>query len=400
VQLPKPDFTPRLEMLDALRGFALMGLFSVHVIELYELYWAHAEKSIIHDVVFGTFAGKAFALLALCFGVSFYIIMDRAGKRGVDFSGRFIWRLTLLGIMGYLHGLIYRGDVLQTLAVMGIVLIPFNRIKNNRLLVAIAIACFLQIPLLTQAWFAAQGAAWANQPPNYYNDPAMKIYTDGTFLEVIKANLGVGQAAKWWFYIETGRVMQLIGLFLIGLVLGRSGFFTTPERFKTPRLFGLIIAIACAIGLNWAKPLVVGLVPKLAGPDMARACTGTVIQSLCDLSLMFVLMLGFIALYTRFAHRLLNLLAPVGRMTLTFYVSQSLVFVPLYYHFGLGWHAWISQSQALGLGVVFFTAQVIFAHVWFRHFLYGPLEWLWRAATYLTLKVPFVKRTTTMAPQG
>jgi uncharacterized protein len=392
MRLPKPDFMPRLELLDALRGFALMGLFSVHVIELYELYWAHAEKSAIHDIVFGTFAGKAFALLALCFGVSFYIIMDRAEKRGVDFTGRFVWRLAILGVIGYLHGLIYRGEVLQTLALTGLVLIPFNRIKNNRLLIAIACVCFLQIPLLVQAWSAAHGAEWANRLPHYYDDPSMKIYTDGTFSEMIKANLWAGQVVKWWFYIETGRVMQLIGLFLIGLVLGRSGFFAAPEKFTLQRHIGLIVAIICAIGFNWAKPFVVVLLPKLAGANMAQVAIETLIQSLADLSLMFVLLLGFIALYISFAHKLLNLLAPVGRMTLTFYVSQSLIFVPIYYHFGLNWHVWISQSQALALGAVTFTLQVIFAHLWFKRFLYGPLEWVWRSATYLTLKVPFAKR--------
>ncbi len=88
---PKIDYVPRMEGLDALRGFALMGLFLVHMPELYELYWAHPvtdpTQLMWHDVIFTVFAGKSFALLALCFGVSFFIIMDRAAKRGVDFTG-------------------------------------------------------------------------------------------------------------------------------------------------------------------------------------------------------------------------------------------------------------------------------------------------------------------------
>ncbi|HTN41207.1 MAG TPA: hypothetical protein VLZ84_08655, partial [Asticcacaulis sp.] len=116
----KPDFVPRMEGLDALRGFALMGLFLVHMPELYELYWAHPTTDptqlLWHNAIFITFAGKSFALLALCFGVSFFIIMDRAAKRGVDFTGRFLWRLALLGLIGIIHGLWYRGDVLEVLA--------------------------------------------------------------------------------------------------------------------------------------------------------------------------------------------------------------------------------------------------------------------------------------------
>ena len=77
-------YTPRMEGLDALRGFALFGIFIVHMPELFELYWAHPAtdplQRAVHDAVWLVFAGKAFALLALCFGVSFFIIMDRAAR--------------------------------------------------------------------------------------------------------------------------------------------------------------------------------------------------------------------------------------------------------------------------------------------------------------------------------
>ena len=71
---------------------------------------------------------------------------------------------------------------------------------------------------------------------------------------------------------------------------------------------------------------------------------------------------------------------------------QSVIGTALYYHWGLGWFAFIGQPRALLFGICFFSAQVAFAHLWFRYFLYGPLEWVWRAATYLTLKVPFIRQ--------
>jgi uncharacterized protein len=66
--------------------------------------------------------------------------------------------------------------------------------------------------------------------------------------------------------------------------------------------------------------------------------------------------------------------------------------VPFFYGYGLGMHDKISQLNALLLGMAFFTLQVVFAHCWLKRFHYGPLEWLWRAATYLTTDVPFVKK--------
>ena len=77
----------RLELVDGVRGFALMGLFLVHSVELFELYWVHPVPDPWFDATMAVFAGKAFSLFALCFGLSFSIIMDRTRRRGVDFRG-------------------------------------------------------------------------------------------------------------------------------------------------------------------------------------------------------------------------------------------------------------------------------------------------------------------------
>jgi uncharacterized protein len=111
-----------------------------------------------------------------------------------------------------------------------------------------------------------------------------------------------------------------------------------------------------------------------------------------DLAGMAISMLLFVQLWLWSADRLLRYLIAPGRMTLTLYIGQSLVFVPVYYGFGL--HLWdrITQPEALILGLAAFAAQLIYATYWFRHFHYGPLEWLWRAATKLSLDVPFRRR--------
>src|SRR5690606_36298361 len=146
--MTKIGYVSRREGLDALRGFALFGLFIVHMPELFELYWLNPVsdplQKAVHDTVWLLLAGKAFALMALCFGVSFFIIMDRSAQRGVDFTGRFVWRLALLALMGLLHGLWYRGDILEVLALMGLLLVPFYRVRSNRVLLWLAAAFMLQ----------------------------------------------------------------------------------------------------------------------------------------------------------------------------------------------------------------------------------------------------------------
>ena len=384
-------YQPRIDMVDALRGFALFGLFIVHVSEYFEMYWfAPPASDPFHDWVFGLFSGKAFALFALLFGFSFFIIMDRASKRGVDFTARFVWRLVLLAGIGWLHGLVYRGDVLMVLAAAGLVLIPFQRVKSNAVLVTVAALVLLQIPLIWQMVAAVRGEAWANANPHYYDPTDLHIYAAKGLGDVLRDNLINGQVSKWWFYIESGRLSQIIGLFLIGLCLGRIGFFAEPERFKKARWIALVVAAIVWIALFKTQGLLVAKVPADHG-NMSHVEAGAILGGWADLSLMAVWLLGFIALY-RAVPWLLGWLAPMGRMTLTLYVTQSLICVPLYYHFGLGWFATITQPQALMLGASVFAAQAVFANLWFRAFYYGPLEWLWRALTYLSAKVPFVRK--------
>jgi len=383
----------RLELIDSLRGFALCGLFLVHSVELFELYWLHPTPSAVHDWVFGLFAGKAFALFALCFGLSFFIIMDRAAKRGVDFSARFAWRLTILFVFGLLHGLVYRGDILQVLAPMGLLLLLFDRIKSRSVLLVVAALLFAEFPLLIHAAFAIAGADWARQLPHFFVDPSLKVLASGSLSEAFRANMVDGALGKWWYYIETGRLCEIAGLFIIGLLLGRIGFFANPRLFVFERRVALGAAVLAWIALYFIGPSVIDAAGRLGDAGgSARRNVEFAFECWSALAAMAIQVVLFVELYETAAQPILKLLAPVGRMTLTLYVCQSLVFVPLFYGFGLGMHAWISQGEALAMGIFAFALQILFARLWFRYFLYGPLEWLWRALTNTTLAIPFVRR--------
>ena len=388
--MDEPSTAPddRLEMVDALRGYALMGLFLVHMVEYFELYWLDPQPSAVHDWVFALFAGKAYALFALCFGFSFYIIMHRAGERGVDFSRRFVWRLVLLAAIGWLHGLVYRGDIIVVLAPLGLLLVPLDRIRDNRLLGAFAALCFLLPWPLFRLVAGLAGADWANQPPHFWTDPTLANYALGGIGDTLATNAWDGQVAKWWFYIESGRVMHIFGLFLLGLILGRTGFFAAPERFARLRWWALGIALMVGLALSFGG----GAIVDAAGFGEAQAMPKTAFRDLInayrDVAWTAVSGLAVIALWQSPARALLRPLVPAGRTTLTLYIGQSLVFVPVFYGFGLGL-AGMGQAQALTLGLAAFAAQLVLAGWWMRRYRYGPLEWLWRAATYMTTKIPF-----------
>ena len=98
---------PRIEAVDALRGFAVMAILLVHNLEhfIFPVYpadspgWLNALDQGVFNVVFTLFAGKAYAIFALLFGFTFYIQSDNLKRRGGDFGYRFLLRLVRLAVL-------------------------------------------------------------------------------------------------------------------------------------------------------------------------------------------------------------------------------------------------------------------------------------------------------------
>lgn len=390
--LTHPEEPQRVTLVDALRGFALMGLFLVHSIELFELYWRNPVDSKVHDVIFFLFAGKAYAIFAMLFGVSFFIIMDKQAQKGVDFRMRFVWRLILLFIIGTLNSMVYSGEVLQVLAIYGLILVFVYRIPSKWLISA-AIFFLLNLLLVYHFYAAMHNFPGANDKPMSWvlYEHTGDMWANGSLPDVLLFNLSTGSAAKWFFFFDGARGFQLFGLFLTGLVLGRMGFFVRPMKFIRLRKQLFVTAILGAI-------IFFALQNYLNGPGKTLWSEGSIAKFYLDewvggnfcLFFMMILVLGFIAFYQKeIGKKILWVLTPAGRMSLTMYVSQSLCGVPFYYGYGLGMWNKLTQAEALCIGIVFFSLQLCFAHWWMKRFHYGPLEWLWRAGTYLTLDVPF-----------
>src|SRR5690606_1883736 len=105
------------------------------VIEYYELYWVAPEPGPIRTVVTFIFSGKAYSIFALMFGFSFYMLLEGRDSERSYSPRRFAWRMLLLFSFGYIHSLMYPGDILQQLAVCGLVLLAIHRIATRYLLI-------------------------------------------------------------------------------------------------------------------------------------------------------------------------------------------------------------------------------------------------------------------------
>jgi uncharacterized protein len=388
----------RIELIDALRGSALLGILLLHSIEHWDFMrypehapaWLQSLNIQTHDLGFFLFGGKAYAIFAMMFGVSFFLILDRWSRRGITFQGRFVWRLTVLAILGYLHGIIYCGDILLVLAVLGLPLVFLYRL-GNRALLWISLALVLQLPSLWETGRVLFDQGYQPLPPRHwavYNQLG-QVYADGTFLDVIRTNLWQGQWSRILWTIETGRYTQMMGLFVWGLLLGRAHIFEDPARAvrlaKRALLWG-------AIGFVIIFPVKLHL-SAWGLKDLDRYIVDNLVSSYCNLTQMAIWAGGFVLLYQwAKARAALRLLAPYGRMSLTCYVTQGLVGVPLFYGFGLGLYRYLGPFYSVLLGAAYFSIQCAVARLWLARFAYGPLEWLWRACTFLDFRIPMRKR--------
>ena len=377
----------RIVLLDALRGFALFGLFIIHMVEYFELYWFKPEPGWIHDVTFFVFGGKAYAIFALLFGASFFIIMDKQAQKQVNYRGRFAWRLLLLGMLGYLHGLIYSGDILQVLAVLGLPLLLVYR-WPTWISLGVAALFLLQVPAI--AFFLTSlnfPELVPKQPLHYaFMGRTFEALANGSFYQVLANNAFNGQAGKWLFMLESGRAWSIIGFSILGMCLARLSIF---ERSSALIKYLLLFIVGLSV-FAWLTALLA--VNQSGFEGLSKWILTGIFRNYHDGALAAVLALLFICIYhLKNTARYLNTLAPCGRMSLSIYVMQSIFCVPLFYGYGLGWYATIGQFYALIIGLIFWIVQLILAHFWLKNYHYGPLEWVWRSATLLRIDVPFKK---------
>lgn len=383
----------RIDVADALRGFSIFAIAMLHSIEHFNCYsfpeatseWLRICDSTVWDLLFFLFAGKAYAIFALLFGFSFFIQNDNQERRGNDFRPRFAWRLLLLFVWGNINAIFFTGEILVTFALMGLVLIPISHLKN-RTLGIIAMICLLQ----PYEWFRL---IYALLHPDYIAGASldapfwpitMAAQQGASFLEMAKVNLWEGQLASLAWAWENGRFFQIIALFIFGLLIGRTRFFEgTDEHLKRWKQI-LIVSILCFVPL-YALRL---STPTLIDSATLRAPLTLIAKSLSDFAFMLFLMSSVVLAYYKTARgqRWLGKLIPIGRMSLTAYITQSIIGSFLFYHWGLGLYNTLGVTASLGVGILIFLLQCAFANRWMKHHKQGPLEYIWKKATWIGAK--------------
>lgn len=328
----------------------------------------------------------------LLFGLSFFMQMESQAAKGVDFRGRFLWRLALLFLFGYINGLVYMGEFFMVYAVLGVFLIPLYKVPTRWLLV-LCVLLFLQIPAVI-SFVSLLSDNVANEPTTAaaYMDRlferAADVFINGSLMDVLSFNTFDGQSAKCLWVFNNFRYLQLLGLFIAGMLIGRQGIHKSEEKMvKYSRLF-LPYCLAF-----WAVFYAVAFLLPVWGVDGFALRVGqTLFKTYGNLGQMMVYFCGFTLLYYRYkGQKVLDRIAPVGRMSVTNYMAQSIVGVSLFYGFGGNFAVEFNYLQSFLLGAAFCVIQIAYSNWWIKRFYYGPMEWLWRSLTLFQV-VPLSRR--------
>jgi uncharacterized protein len=379
----------RIEVADALRGFALVSIVLLHNVEHYDCYyfpeglphWIKILDSKLWSSIFFLFSGKSYALFALLFGFSFFIQFDNQEKKGLDFRGRFLWRLSLLLVLGIFNSIFYSGDILAFYAIIGVTLVPVCK-WGNRAVFLTAIIFLLQpwewakvIYILYHPDYMSSGSL-----SDFYFGQASHFFRGSSFWELAKGNIWNGRLADITWSLEQGRLFQTSAIFMLGMLLGRRGLFLSVE--SKVKFWGrmLIISAILFILLFLLEQSLHALFVRKVLLDSFHL----IISSWSNFAFALVLVSSFVLLYQNKAiQRALCNLAPFGRMSLTNYITQSILGSFIYYGYGLGLYKYTGSSLSILIASCVIVMQIAFCQWWLKHYNQGPLERLWHKATWI-----------------
>ncbi|GIP33806.1 DUF418 domain-containing protein [Paenibacillus sp. J2TS4] len=394
----------RIQLLDIARGLAILGILFVNItfyssslqaiqyqIELWPDFWNQAVKKFLDIVI----TGKFIAIFAFLFGYGMILFKDRAGQKGRRFGALYSRRLLALLIFGLLHGwFIWFGDILVHYALLGFVLLIFHKCKPKTLLIW-AILLIMLIPVLMLI-SSGESAATPKISPEFqqliqqFIERDQAIYGSGSFAAIQQQRI-----LDWYASVMNQLIFypQILGLFLMGAYFAKRKLFhdlsaNRPVLTKICLWTGGIgltsILLPILLELT-ARTSAAGWIDKL---NVFHYLLGSP-----SIGLFYITLLALLVRKKAW-EQALEPLANVGRMAFTNYIMQSVLCTLIFYSYGLGWYGQVGPLTGSLIALIVFGLQLLFSALWLRRFKMGPLEWIWRTVTYLSVSPNRKKKLT------
>ncbi|MCD4729558.1 MAG: DUF418 domain-containing protein [Bacteroidales bacterium] len=386
-QLTSTQQENRIESLDILRGFALFGIALVNVLGFNASFFDFGgfynnlsdpiQQKFYHTFI-GLTADKFIFLYSFLFGYGFFLQFNKYGSQGSEFTSFYRRRLLFLALFGIAHiFFLWAGDILLLYAIGGSILFLLRKISGKvLLLIGLIFYFFISIWQVISIWIPLPDGL-SSTCTNCLND-ALQIYPTGTYLECLKLRLFEYYSFRninILYYLS-----KVLGIFILGFSASK---YKLHERINENRIkwVGIFLLIVCA-GLLlyfYYERWVLKLIP--ADSNYMNA----VYMGAYELMNLFVA-LSYIMLILLLASYKFNILKPfayVGRMSLTNYIMQSVIFSIIFYGWGFGKFGMQEPTIFIWYAVGVFIFQLLFSYLWLKTKKQGPLEWIWRKLSYL-----------------
>ena len=388
--------TQRLETLDVLRGFALLGILVMNIramalpfgaymypLGMFDYNGANRAAYLFSNTAFDL---KMMGLFSMLFGVS---VLLYAAKSATSIGAlRALWfrRMFWLLVIGLVHAyLIWNGDILVPYALCGMLLLWWVRRFSARVLMSAAVVLLLVGAGLTfghrMGWDAMSEAERAEEL-------AMMSPTSAQMNEQLTGMLGsyadvVRHRAPFAFLFQTFFFAVFFfwrcsGMMLLGMALYKWGFLDGRRPSSTYAITAAI-CLPVGLGLAWYGALELDRsryeMPERILVDLWNYA-GAVFASVGYAALLILLV-------TRDVLRgLRRALAAVGQMALTNYLLHSIVTSIVFLGWGFGFAGRLDYAEQLLFVAAMWAGQLLVSPLWLARFRFGPVEWLWRSLTY------------------
>ncbi|WP_100371856.1 DUF418 domain-containing protein [Bacillus sp. FJAT-45037] len=377
----------RINSLDMMRGLALLGILlanSLHfqyglflIPDLHDYYplgfLDRASESLIHFFATASF----YTLFSFLFGYGMVLLKDRLIERGLRFWAVYWRRMFILLMVGCIHYLfIWDGDILLTYALAGFLLFFFLRLKERGLLIwslILLLLMALSISVPEDETMSDQNALLAA-----YSVDEKEVLSSGSYAEVVMFRLTTdpfGLSGFGQILVILSAMIAVLGMFLLGAYVARQKWLLNVEAHR-PMLKRI-----------WWITLLVGFPAKIPHAFIGQNYQYEMLHMTVGgpfVAMFYATSIALLATNPN-AQKWLQPLAMVGRLSLTNYLMQSIVFTTLFYGYGFGLFNSVGYFVGAILAVSFFFLQILCSTWWIKRFRIGPFEWFWRAGTYLEL---------------
>ncbi|MBR6181707.1 MAG: DUF418 domain-containing protein [Prevotella sp.] len=363
----------RIDVADALRGIAVAGIILYHSVEHFDIF---TKESIVHtlpcdqlvgDVLAWLLSGKMYGVFAMLFGLSFFIMNDNQQQKHRNFSGRFAWRMCLLFLFGLVNVAFYDGDILMLYAVYGLLLIPISYLPSRAVWCIIALLAIQPVELFC----LLSGTTIDHSTLFEIYNRTISLHENGTFMENAINNLRYGFELNLRFNVFSGRLTQLLCLFILGMQLGRHRFFYNEGG--NLRIWHGILGVSA---------IVVIVLSLVDFGDWSLWLT-----PVYNFFILTMITSAVVSAWYAFdsVRGALRHLCFFGRMSLTNYLLQSFIGSFIFCGYGLACYRLVGITYAVLIGLAMVLVQYAFGRYWFKSHPRGPLEGLWRKLTWINI---------------